>query len=51
MSKTLHKACSRIERFSNRIKHARCIVTRYEEHAANYFTVLKITAIQVWLRC
>ncbi|HAJ19874.1 MAG TPA: hypothetical protein DCL95_07415 [Rhodospirillaceae bacterium] len=49
-SKRLYKERNRVERFFNRIKHFRRIATRYEKHAANYLAMLKLAAIQIWLR-
>ena len=38
------------ERFFNKIKHFRAIATRFEKHAENYLALVKLAAIQVWLR-
>lgn len=49
-SPVLYRERNRIERFFNRIKHFRRIATRYEKQAANYLAMLKLAAIQIWLR-
>jgi len=49
-SKRLYKARNRVERFFNRIKHCRQIATRFEKHAENYFAMLKLAAVRIWLR-
>ena len=46
----LYRGRNRIERFFNRIKHFRRLVTRYEKHAANFLAMLKLAAAQLWLR-
>jgi transposase len=46
----LYRACNRIERFFNRIKHFRRLATRYEKHAANFLAMLKLAAAHLWLR-
>lgn len=38
------------ERFFNRIKHFRAVATRFEKHAENYLALVKLAAIQIWLR-
>jgi transposase len=43
-------ARNRIERFFNRLKHFRRLVTRHEKHAANFLALLKLAAIHLWLR-
>jgi transposase len=40
---------NQVERFLNRIKHRRRIVTRYEKLAANFLAVVKRAAIRSWL--
>ena len=49
-SRRLYRQRNRIERFFNKIKHFRCIATRYENHAANYLAMIKLEAIRIWLR-
>lgn len=49
-SPALYRERNRIERFFNRIKHFRRIATHYEKHAANYLAMLKLAAIEIWLR-
>ena len=49
-SNTLYKDRNRIERFFNRIKHCRRVATRFEKHAANFLAMLKLAAVQLWLR-
>ena len=49
-SPALYRQRNRIERFFNRIKHFRRVATRYEKRASNYLAMLKLAAIQIWLR-
>ena len=49
-SPVLYRARNRIERFFNKIKHYRRLATRYEKHATNFLGLLKLAAIQIWLR-
>ena len=49
-SPALYQQRNRIERFFNRIKHFRRVATRYEKRASNYLAMLKLAAIQIWLR-
>ena len=49
-SPVLYRQRNRIERFFNRIKHFRRVATRYEKRASNYLAMLKLAAIQIWLR-
>ena len=49
-SSALYRNRSRIERFFNKIEHFRRIATRYERYVANYFAMIKLAAIQIWLR-
>jgi transposase len=46
----LYRERNRVERFFNRIKHFRRVATRYEKHASNYLTMLKLACVKVWLR-
>ena len=39
-----------IERFFNRLKHARRIATRFEKHAVNFLAAVQIVAILIWAR-
>ena len=39
-----------VERFFNKLKHFRAIATRYEKHDANYLALVKLAAIQIWMR-
>ncbi len=39
-----------IERLSNKIKHCRCVSTRYDKLSANYLTFVKLASIRIWLR-
>ena len=49
-SPALYRERNRIERFFNRIKHFRRVATHYEKRASNYLAMLKLAAIQIWLR-
>ena len=39
-----------IERFFNKIKQCRRVVTRYDKLAANYLAFVKLASIRIWLR-
>ena len=43
-------ARNRIEGFFTRIKYIGRLATRYEKHAANFRTMLKLAAGHLWLR-
>ena len=49
-SPTFYRQRNRVERFCNRLKHCRRIVTRNEKLAANYLAMIKLAAIRIWLR-
>ena len=46
----LYRARNLVERFFNKIKQCRCIATRYDRRAANYFAFVKLTSIRPWPR-
>jgi transposase len=46
----LYRARNLVERFFNKIKQCRRIVTRYDKLAANYLAFIKLAAIRIWLR-
>jgi transposase len=46
----LYRESNLVEGFSNKIKKCRRIATRYEKLAANYFAVIKLGFIHMWLR-
>jgi hypothetical protein len=39
-----------VERFFNKIKHCRRVVTRYDKLAANYLAFVQLASIRLWLR-
>jgi transposase len=49
-SKILYRERNLIERFFNKIKHARRIATRFEKHAVNFLAAVQIVAILIWAR-
>jgi transposase len=49
-SKILYRQRNLIERFFNKIKHARRIATRFEKHAVNFLAAVQIVAILIWAR-
>ena len=49
-SHDLYRLRNRIERFFNKLKQFRRIATRYEKLATNYFAMIKIATIRIWLR-
>ncbi len=46
----LYRYRSRVECFFSKIKHFRAIATRFEKHAENYLALVKLAAIQIWIR-
>ena len=50
LSPYLFRAHSRVERFVNRIKQYRRVVTRYDKLTANYVAFVKLAPIRSWLR-
>ena len=46
----LYRKRNRIERFFNKIKSFHRIATHYQKHATNYLAMIKLAAIQFWLR-
>ena len=44
------KERNRVERFFNKIKHLRRVATRVEKLASNFLGMIKLAAIQTWLR-
>lgn len=46
----LYRYRNLVECFFSKIKHFRAIATRYEKHAQNYLALVKLAAIQIWLR-
>ena len=49
-SKHVYRACNRVERLFNKIKHYRHIATRYDKTAKSVVAALKPVAIRIWLR-
>lgn len=47
-SSWLYRQRNLVERFFNRIKQFRGIATRYDKHAANYLTAIKLIRIRLW---
>ena len=48
-SRDLYHLRNRVERFFNKLKRSRRIVTRNEKLAANYIAMIKIATICIWL--
>lgn len=46
----LYRERNLIERFFNKLKHARAVATRFEKHDANYLAVVKLVASRIWMR-
>ena len=46
----LYRQRNAVERFFNKIKHFRAIATRYDKHADNFLTLVKLAAAQIWMR-
>ena len=49
-SKILYRQRNLVERFFNKLKHARRIATRFEKHAVNFLAAVQIVAIRIWAR-
>lgn len=49
-SKLLYRQRNLVERFFNKLKHARRIATRFEKHALNFLAAVQIVAILLWAR-
>jgi transposase len=49
-SKILYPLRNLVERFFNKLKHARRIATRFEKHAVNFLAAVQIVAILLWAR-
>ena len=49
-SKILYRQRNLVERFFNKLKHARRIATRFEKHAVNFLAAVQIVAILLWAR-
>lgn len=45
----LYKERNRIERFCNKLKQFRRVVTRYDKLLANFIGFVKLAAIAIWL--
>ena len=43
-------AIKRVERFFNKIKHCRCVATRYDKLAANYLAFIQLASIRLGRR-
>jgi transposase len=46
----LYRYRNLVERFFNKLKHARRIATRFEKHAVNFLAAVQIVAILIWAR-
>ena len=46
----LYRDRNLVERFFNKIKQCRRVVTRYDKLAANYLAFVKLACIRLWLR-
>lgn len=49
-SPVLYKQRSRLEHFFSKLKHFRCVATRYETSAANFLTFIQLAINRIWLR-
>ena len=49
-SPDLYRSRNLVERFFNKIKQCRRIVTRYDKLAANYLAFIKLASIRLWIR-
>ena len=48
--KAIYRQRNLVERFFNKLKHARAVATRFEKHDANYLAIVKLAATRIWLR-
>lgn len=46
----LYRYRNLVERFFSKLKNFRAVATRYEKHAQNFLALVKLAAIQLWLR-
>lgn len=46
----LYRYRNLVERFFNKLKHARAVATRFEKHDANYLALVKLAAARIWMR-
>ena len=46
----LYRYRNLVERFFSKLKHFRAVATRFEKHPENYLALVKLAAIQIWLR-
>ncbi len=49
-SKRLYRERNLIERFFYKLKHFRCVATRYDKLAANFLAVVQIASMRLWFR-
>ena len=50
LNKRAYKKRNAVERFFNKMKHYRAVATRYEKHANNFLALVKLAAVQIWIR-
>lgn len=48
--KAIYRERNYVERFFNKLKQFRRIATRYDKLGANFFALIKIAAVRIWLR-
>jgi transposase len=46
----LYRYRNLVERFFNKLKLFRAVATRFEKHDANYLALVKLAALQIWMR-
>lgn len=46
----VYKACNRIERCFNRMKHFRCFATRYDRRTIHFQGLAYLAATMIWLK-
>ena len=49
-SKYLYKMRNLVERFFNKVKHFRAIVTRYEKDPRSYMAGVKLASARIWIK-
>lgn len=49
-SKRLYRERNLIERFFSKLKHFRCVATRYDKLADNFLAMVKLASVRLWLR-
>ena len=49
-SKALYRERNQVERFFSKLKHFRRVATRYDKLAENFFAMVQLASMRLWLR-